>query len=103
MVYRASLNLDYTSQSPNDYQKLIAALLQTGWTYVETSALIIETTDLAKVWRGVRLIAKQNASAGVLSALTLHVQGSKSFAGVPYNGAKNHPTAIQDIDKKPDP
>jgi hypothetical protein len=101
--YRAALNLDYTAQQSNEYQKLIAALRQAGWTYVETSALVVETDDLAVIWRGIELVAKQSASAGTLSALTLHVQGSNNFGGVPYNGAANHPNALQDIQQKPYP
>jgi hypothetical protein len=100
MRYRAALNLDYTQQQTNNYQKLVAALLQAGWIYVETSAVAIETDDLAKIWRGVELVAKQSASAGTLSALTLHIQGSENFGGISYNGAANHPNALTEIAAK---
>lgn len=61
-TYRGAINLDYTGQNTNEYQRLVAALIQLGWIYVETSALIIETDNLSLVWQGVELVAKQTAS-----------------------------------------
>ena len=101
--YRASLNIDFTNQQNNEYQKLVHALVQAGWSYVETSALIIESTELGRIWRGIELVAKQCSDAGDLSALTFHIQGSNNFSGVPYAGARNFPHAEDEILAKPYP
>jgi hypothetical protein len=98
--YRAALNLDYTGQKTNEYQKLIAALLQLGWKYVETSAYTLETSDLNLVWRGIDLITRQSAVSGSLSALTLHIQGSRNFNGIKFAAANSHPKALEQISKK---
>jgi hypothetical protein len=101
MHYRATLTIDFTQQNPNDYQKLIAALLALGWKYQETSALALEAPTLEPVWGAFDLIARQSQSAGHLSALSIHVQGSSSqFNGIPYQAAANHPNAKEDIQKK---
>ena len=85
--YRASLNIDFTKQKPNGYQKLIAALIKSGWRYVETSALILDTDDLGAIWGGLELVVKQCEHAGELSALTFHVQGSSDFGGISYRSS----------------
>ena len=103
LKYRASLNLDFTKQKSYQYQKLIAALIDTGWKYVETSALIIEHDDLAPIWQGIELVAKQSSSAGLLSALTFHIQGAQRFGGKAYAAAKNHRKAVTQILAKPSP
>ena len=64
--YRASINIDFTKHKSNQYSKLVVALIDNGWLWVETSALIMDTTDLAKIWRGVELVAKQCEKAGQL-------------------------------------
>lgn len=96
-MYRAHINLDYTGSVTNEYQRLISALVQAGWAYVETSALVIETHDLAAIWQGVEIVAKQSARAGTLSAFTLHIQGGPDFAGRPYPAEQNFPTAREDV------
>ena len=86
----------------NEYQKLLAALLQNGWVYLETSALLIED-ELPKVLQALEIVAKQCQAAGQLSALTILIQGSDNFNGVPYLAANNHPYALNDIRQKPFP
>jgi hypothetical protein len=100
-VYRGSLSVDFTGQNPNHYQKLVTALLQAGWLYVETSAFVIESPDIANVWRGIEVVAKQAADAGQLSALTFHVQSAAGFAvSLPYVAQANHPNALTQIQAK---
>lgn len=99
--YRGVLNIDYTDQNPNDYQKLVAALQAAGWMYVETSAFAIETPDLGQVWRGIELVAKQDSTAGTLSALTYHIQSSENFEdGKQYAATANHPNALEEVLRK---
>jgi hypothetical protein len=101
MAYRAALNVDFTNQNPNQYQKLVTALIQAGWLYVETSAFVIESQNIADIWRGIELVAKQAADAGQLSALTFHVQGAAGFAqSLPYPASANHPNALAQIQAK---
>jgi hypothetical protein len=100
-TFRASLNIDFTGQVPNQYQRLVSALIQAGWLYVETSAYVIETDDITNVWRGIELVAKQSSDAGQLSALTFHVQSASSFAvGLPYPAQVNHPNALAQVQAK---
>lgn len=102
--YRAIVNFDFTNPNQNEYQRLIAALLQIGWKYVETSALVFDG-DLPNVLLAMELISKQCESSGTLSALTFHIQGSTSFDGRPYPQSKSYPDALKHIRKKrlPDP
>jgi hypothetical protein len=95
MAYRAVINLDFTGTNPNDYQKLISALLDAGWVYTETSALVIDTPTIERIWAAAEIVAKGAAAAGTLSALTLQVQ----LVADPRNYAarRNHPNALQDI------
>jgi hypothetical protein len=101
--YRAIINIDYSNRKGNAYQKLVAALIQSGWKYVETSAFIKEADTLPPIWKGIELVAKQSASIGFLSALTYHIQGSENFGGLAYPAAKNHPKAKKEIEDKPLP
>lgn len=103
MNYRAQLRLDFDRQRPNDYQKLIAAFIQLGWKYVQTSSLAVETGDVRLVLSGLELLAKQIPSAGVLTGLSFDVQGSADFDGVAYPAAANHPNALADIRARPLP
>ena len=96
-TYRASVNLDFTGHRTYHYQKLMTALIATGWKYVETSALVITTKNLGKVWCGIELVARQAQSCGTLSALTFHIQSSTNFRGLPYQARVNHPNAVQNI------
>jgi hypothetical protein len=99
MNYRATINIDFTKSDAGEYQKLVAALIQAGWRYLETSAFVLEG-DLAAVLQGMELVGKQCSAAGQLSALTYHIQGSKDFAGEKYAAAKNHPNALAEIKAK---
>ena len=103
MRYRATVRVDFDNQQSNDYQKLIAAFKQVGWSYVQTSSLAIETEDLNRVLIALELLGKQVRSAGTLTALSIDVQGSKNFSGIPYAALKNHPNALSDIRGKPFP
>src|SRR5437867_174758 len=101
MKYRAILTIDFTNQNPAEYQRLIAALLQNGWLYLETSALAIETDDLAAIWAAFALIPRQANDAGSLSALTIQIQGSEDFkTGKGYAAAKNFNSATPEIMQK---
>ena len=100
--YRAVLNLDYTGQSSNEYQYLLSALIQAGWKYVETSALILETDDRSKIWRGISLVMKQDSSIPQEpSAITIHIQASTDFEnGISYLYADQHPQALTSVESK---
>jgi hypothetical protein len=80
MKYRAILNFDYTNVTPNEFSRLKLALVEADWFHVETSAFTIETSNLGEIWQGIELVAKQSSSAGELSALTFHIQGSDDFS-----------------------
>ncbi len=102
--YRASLTLDYTGGVTNEYQYLISALIQSGWTYVETSSLVLETHDRNDVWRGMQLVMKQDQYLAPLSAITLHVIGSEDLQnGVSYPYSNTHPSALSNVRDKPLP
>lgn len=99
--YQAVINLDFTGMNRPEYQKLISALIQAGWSYTETSALIISTDELVKIWTAAEVVAKQSAAAGTLSALTLHVQ--RVDGAKPYKQAANYPKALAEILAKSPP
>jgi hypothetical protein len=100
--YCAIVNIDFTRQDKTEYQRLIAALIEIGWKYVETSALAFEG-ELPNILVGMELITKQCQTAGILSALTFHIQGSTEFKGKPYPQSKSYPQAFNEIRKKPLP
>lgn len=102
MTYFAMVTIDYTRQDTNQYAKLVAALLQTGWRKIETTAFIFQG-DLPTVLYSFELIAKQVQDAGVLSALNITVQGTIDFNGIKFVAAKNHPYAVKEIRRKPFP
>ncbi len=102
--YRASLTLDYTGGITNEYQYLISALIQSGWTYVETSSLVLETEDRNEIWQGMQLVMKQDPHLSPLSAITLYVIGSEDLdSGVPYPYSDTHPGALTNVSSKPLP
>lgn len=103
MQYRAQVRLDFDGQNSNEYQKLVAAFLQLGWSYVQTSSVAVETLDIDIVLRGMELLAKQLPAAGTLTGLLFDVQGSENFDGIPYVAAGNHPNALADIRSRPLP
>ena len=74
MAYQAIINLDYTDQKTNEWQRLQNALGQLDWRYAETSALTLDDADLEDVRETLELLARAIGTAGTLSALTLHVQ-----------------------------
>jgi hypothetical protein len=105
MKYRGTLNYDFTGTfDDNNATRLKLALRETGWLHVETSAFIIETDDLSRVWRGLELVAKQVSSIGTLSALTYHVQASDDFLNsMEIRTTLNPANALTDIMSKPFP
>ena len=104
MKYRAILNFDYTNVTPNQFSRLKLALVKADWLHVETSAFMIETDNLGKIWQGIELVAKQSSSVGELSALTFHIQGSDDFSkSVPIVSKLNSVNAFDSIKAKPFP
>jgi hypothetical protein len=99
MKYRAIINIDFTNQKENEYQRLIAALMQIGWQYLETSSLAFEG-DLPNILVAMELISKQCQTAGTLSALTFHIQGSTNLDGKPYPQSKSYRHALNEIRQK---
>ena len=97
--YRATINIDFTDPNKNEYQRLVAALMQIGWKYLETSAFSFEG-DLPNVLVAMELVSKQCQTAGTLSALTFHIQGSTNLSGKPYPKAKSFRHALSEIRRK---
>jgi hypothetical protein len=101
MKYRGIINIDFTEPDSNEYTRLNLALRQSDWLHVETSAFVIETDNLAKVWRGVELVSKQAASIGQLSAFTFHIHGSDDFTtSKKSNSTLNQENALVEVLKK---
>lgn len=48
-----------TERSPWWLRARGLALVQSGWQWTETSAFTIDTDDLASIWRGAALVARQ--------------------------------------------
>ncbi len=102
--YRAVLNVDFdTPMNSNEYERLKNALIQAGWSFVETSAFTIEEDDLLRIWVGIGLLARQASSISPLSALTFHIQGSDDFNGSMPASAPNHANALDQLLAKPFP
>jgi hypothetical protein len=76
MLYRGTINLDFTNADGNQHVRLSLALREVGWTHVETSAFICESEDIDDLWEGVGLVARQAAEVGEVSAFTFHIQGA---------------------------
>jgi hypothetical protein len=96
-TYQAILSVDYTEQDSNQYARLKHALVQAGWLWVETSAFAIETDNLALVWRGVDLVARQSALVGKISTFTFNIVGSDHFDGAQPAYPENHTRALENI------
>lgn len=94
-MYRGVINLDFTGQYSNGYQKLISALIQLGWTYTETSALVLEDATFSTAMRSLDVVARGATGAGTLSAVTIQLQ--LISAAKNYVATKNHPNALSDI------
>ena len=99
MIYLATISLDYTDTNIGGYQKLQAALIQTGWTYSETSTLYVETEDLEVVRRGLALLAHGIDGGGTLSNLNVTVH----LVGDPYTprSVTTHRYAVEQIMDRP--
>ncbi|WP_420113802.1 hypothetical protein [Pseudactinotalea sp.] len=95
MPYLATLTLDYTGQQPNEYTRLLNALCQCGWDYVETSALVFEGEDLDGVRLALEVLARSVESPGMLSSLNVQVV----FMGAPRQppAARNHNRALPNL------
>jgi hypothetical protein len=69
-----------------------------GWVHVETSAFVIESDDVALVWRGIELVAKGSAAIGAPSAVTFHLQGSDDFTqSIPIKSSQSGKNALDDF------
>lgn len=108
MNYRAILNYDFVrtplrvdkkkhQDENNAYEELKCALHQLGWSWTETSAFEIITSDMSLIWRGLALVARQEPLPGPLSALTLSVQGG---APAEPSSLKNHPNALRNVEAR---
>lgn len=95
MSYVATLTLDYTGATPNEYQRLLNALVQAGWEYAETSAVILESESLAEVRLGLEVLARAIETPGTLSALSLQVQLVGPHREAP--AARNHAKALEKL------
>lgn len=62
-----------------------------------------ESDDLAKVFRGMELVAKQAGSLGDLSFCNFHVEAISNPEGLPYTAAISQPNALKEISLKPFP
>jgi len=103
-TYRAVINIDFEIKDNNQYERLKNALIQADWYWVRTSAYIIETQDLRKIWRGIDLVARQAAEIGELSAVTFNVQGAEDFSkSQTPNTAAYHVQALANVLQKPFP
>lgn len=105
MKYRAQITLDWGEpHSPNDQQAILAALVKTGWCLAETTALVIETDDLNRIWQGIEVVAKGADAAGTLTALSFNVVASDDFGkSRPYPALGNHPKALDKLSALPYP
>lgn len=102
MDYRAVLTLDYTgTRNVNAYAQLLNALAQAGWSYAETSAMYIESEDMAPILLGMELLARAASGPGTLSALDLQVQliGEER----PPPASANHSRALKHVLRRPLP
>lgn len=102
MDYRAVLTLDYTKPiDRNAYTRLLNALVQAGWSYAETSALYVDSDDLAPIQLALEVLARATHTPGTLSALTIQVQlvGHER----PAPAAVNHAKALTNLLQQPLP
>lgn len=102
--YQANLSIDKTGTQTNEYQYLIAALIQSGWTLIETSVLTKRSSNVNDIWHGLKLIMKQSACMDPISHLSLDlISGNDLDAGIPYPYSDAHPAALNNVDSKPLP
>jgi hypothetical protein len=103
-MYRAVLSIDKTGVQTNEYQYLVSAMIQSGWTYAETSLLTRESTSINDIWHGLQLVMRQSQVMDPLSHISLDVSSSEDFAkGIPYPYSDKHPNALQNVESKPLP
>ena len=95
MNYVATLTLDYTGQTPNEFQRLFNALCQAGWEYAETSAVVYDAPDLHGVRMALEVLARAIETPGTLSALNLQVQLVAPTRQPP--AAQNHKRALEKL------
>lgn len=101
MVYIATLTLDYTGATANEYNRLLNALCQCGWEYAETSAVVYEAEDLGGVRLALEVLARAVETPGLLSALNLQVQLVGSTREPP--AANFHRRALENLLQEPIP
>lgn len=101
MHYVATLNFDYTRTKQVPYQKLLVALEHAGWEYVETSAMLYESEDLAGVLRALHLLSRSLHLGGDLSALNLQVQAVGATRRAPTD--RNRQNAYREVMNLPGP
>ena len=104
MKYRGLLNIDFTHPDANQQTRLSLALRKIGWRHVETSAFTRDSQSIDDLWEGIGLVAKYANRVGILSALTFHIQGAKSFnKNVSLKSTQSPTKAVADIKQLPFP
>ncbi len=94
--YRAVLSIDYSKPIDiNDYNRLINAICQAGWSYAETSALYVECEDLQPVLLALEVLARSVGDPGNLSASSINVQLIGDDRDPP--AAHNHVRALNNM------
>lgn len=103
MTYIATLTLDYTGPSSNEYTRLVNAICQCpGWDYVETSAMVYEAPDLDGLRLALEVLARAvETPRADLSALGLQVQFVGPSRGAP--NAASHRRALERLIAEPLP
>lgn len=102
MKYRAQITLDWGKpDSPNDQQAIIAALVAAGWCLAETTALIIETDDLGRIWQGIEIVAKGASAAGPRTVTVLQSPGQPLERTGQSDRAAISETKVSNLANKP--
>jgi hypothetical protein len=99
MTYQASIHLDTMSgANRNAYTRLLNALDQAGWEYVETSAMALIDGSWPEVLEAFELLARGLPAVGGVSSLAVQVQLTPDdhVARKPP-GAANHSRARRNI------
>ena len=107
MKYRAHIYIDFAGNTSGKRnrrsQQLNAALIQAGWTFMATRSFVLESDELAEIFRGLELVAKQSGSLGPISFCNFEIEGIFDPNGLEYTAAKSCPNALQEISSKPFP
>lgn len=101
--YRGLLTVHFSDSKVGEYSRLKNALVYSGWRWVDTGAFEIETQNLAQIWRGIELAARQSADVGFLSNLSFHIQPSGDDGGLRPRPKLSRWDAINRILEKPLP